>query len=188
MMAPFGATGMMGRSGYDGSSNGGYGPGMMGGMMNGGGMMGGYGPSSLYGVKPLSVDQAESAVLSYLAGLQNEDLVLKEIMVFDNNAYAIVVEESTGIGAFELLVDPVNQSVSPEYGPNMMWNLKYGMMSGFGGYGMMGPGMMGGDIGYGPGGMMGAYGSNNGAAVPQISADMPVSPEQAAQAAQEDLD
>jgi hypothetical protein len=155
-------------------------------MMNGGGMMGGYGRNSLYGVKPLTVEQARSAVESYLAGLQNDDLALEEIMIFANNAYAIVVEKSTSIGAFELLVDPVNESVFPEYGPNMMWNLKYGMMSGFGGYGMMGPGMLGGA--FGSSGMMGAYGSNNGSSVRQISAEMPVTPEQAAQAAQEYMD
>jgi hypothetical protein len=190
MMGGSGPFGMMGGSGYGGPGGSNFGPGMMGGyggMMNGGGMMGGPGSNSLYGVKPLTVDQAKSAVESYLAGLKNDDLALEEIMIFDNHAYAIVVEESTKIGAFELLVDPINKSVFPEYGPNMMWNLKYGMMSGFGGYGMMGPGMMGGGYGSGPGGMMGAYGSNNAGAVPQISADMPVSTEQAAQAAQEYL-
>jgi hypothetical protein len=109
-------------------------------------------------------------------------------MIFDNNAYAIVVEKSTNIGAFELLVDPVNRSVFPEYGPNMMWNLKYGMMSGSGGYGMPGPGMMGRGYGYGPGGMMGGYGSKNGATAPQVSPDMPVSAEEASQAAQKYLD
>ena len=65
----------------------------------------------------------------------------------DHLAYAIVIERSTEIGAFELLVDPVNQSVFPEHGPNMMWNLKYGMMSGYGDNGLMGGmmrGMMGG--------------------------------------------
>jgi hypothetical protein len=191
----YGPGGMMGGYGYGSSGGGSYGPGMMGGyggMMGGygpgGGMMGGPGANSLYGVKPLTAAQAKAAVEAYLAGLKNDDLALEEIMIFDNNAYAIVIEKSTKIGAFELLVDPVNQSVFPEYGPNMMWNLKYGMMSGFGGYGMMGPGMMGGGSGYGPGGMMGGYGSNNGAAAPEISADMPVSPEQAVQAAQDYLD
>lgn len=163
---------------------GGYGPG---GMM-GRGMMGGYG--SLYGGTPLSVDEARQAVASYLSSLGNDDLAIEEIMTFDNNAYAIVVEESTGIGAFELLVDPVTKAVFPEYGPNMMWNLKYGMhalsgveeMNGFGGYGMM----MGG--GYGPGGMMDSFGFSNDAQVPDITADMPVSAEEAAEAAQSYLD
>ena len=102
-----------------------YGSGMMGGY----GMMGGNGnrPS---GVKPLTVDQAKQAVNNYLASLNNPDLAISEIMIFDNNAYARITEKSTGTGAFELLVDPATLSVFPEYGPNMMWNQKYGMMSG----------------------------------------------------------
>jgi hypothetical protein len=44
----------------------------------------------------------------------------------------------------ELLVEPVTLAVFPEFGPNMMWNLKYGMMSGEMDFGMMGGGMMGG--------------------------------------------
>ncbi len=111
------------------------------GMMGGSGMMSGN-SGRLSGVKPLTVDQAKQAVNTYLASLSNPDLVISEIMIFDNNAYARITEKSTGIGAFELLVDPVTRSVFPEYGPNMMWNLKYGMMSG--GFGsMMGGGMMG---------------------------------------------
>jgi len=62
-------------------------------------------------------------------------------MIFSNHAYAQIVDESTGAGAFEVLVDPVTGNVFPEPGPNMMWNTDYGHMNGFGG-GMMG-GMMG---------------------------------------------
>lgn len=156
--------------------------GMMGnGMMNGG-MMGGSGSSKLYGVKPLSIDQAKTAVEKYLAGLNNSDLSLKEVMIFDNNAYARITEKSTGIGAFEVLVDPVTLSVFPEYGPNMMWNQKYGMMSGSGmmGYaknytGTVPYGMMGGS-------MMG------GATTVQPTDKMPVSTDEAVQTAQRYLD
>ena len=91
------------------------------------------------------------AVEAYLADLGNDDLEVAEIMVFDNNSYAIVVEESTGIGAFELLVDPATKAVYPEYGPNMMWNLKYGMHAG---------------SGFG-GGMMGGYGDNDSGECPK---------------------
>jgi len=48
----------------------------------------------------------------------------------------MVEEVKTGIGAFEVLVDPDNMDVFPEMGPNMMWNLKYSHMRG----GMMGSG------------------------------------------------
>ncbi len=117
------------------------------------------------GVKPLMVDQAKQAVNTYLASLNNPDLVISEIMIFDNNAYTRITEKSTGIGAFELLVDPATQSVFPEYGPNMMWNQKYGMMSGSGMMGMM-----------------------NGYAAPNATGQMPVAADQARQAAQRYLD
>jgi hypothetical protein len=58
-------------------------------------------------------------------------------MQFSNHFYGEVREESTSIGAFEILIDPVTAAVIPEFGPNMMWNVKYGHMGG----GMMGRGM-----------------------------------------------
>jgi hypothetical protein len=94
-------------------------------------------------------------------------------MIFDNNANARITEKSTGIGAMELLVDPATPSVVfPEYGPNMMWNLKYSHMRGAGGNGMMsGNGMMGGL-------------QRNSAS---ISAAMPVTADMAARIAQQYL-
>jgi len=101
---------------------------MMGsGMMNGG-MIGGFG--GLVNVDPLTLEQAETAVSDYLAAINDDNLVLGEIMIFDNHAYAQVLNAETGLGAFEVLVDPVTGSVFPEPGPNMMWNTEYGMMNG----------------------------------------------------------
>jgi hypothetical protein len=141
-------------------------------MMGGNGMMDGYRPGNTANVQPLTVDQAKQAVESYLKGFNNSDLELKEIMIFDNNAYARITEKSTGTGAMELLVDPASLSVFPEYGPNMMWNLKYSPMSGTGG-------MMG-----GRNGMMG----NQNAIPGSITATMTVTAEQAFQGAQQYLD
>jgi hypothetical protein len=175
-----------GQGGYgmmDGSGYGMMGPGMMG-NSGGYGMMGGY--NSLENVDPLTVEETRAVVESYLSSFDNDDLSIKEIMIFNNNAYAIIVEESTGIGAFELLVDPVTQAVFPEYGPNMMWNLKYGMMSGFGGYGMMGPGMMMGNSGFGSNAMMGGFDKDSD--LSNVSAELSVSPEEALTAAQRYLD
>ena len=92
------------------------------------GMMGGR-FSSTTG-EPLSIEESKTAIEEYLAQLGNDDLVLKEVMVFDQNAYAVIQEQSTGFSAMELLVDHASGDVFPEYGPNMMWNLKYGMMGG----------------------------------------------------------
>jgi hypothetical protein len=107
------------------------------------GMMGGNRFSEPAAATPITVEQAKQAVEGYLARLNNPDLVLSEVMVFDNNAYARITEKTTGISAMELLVDPASLTVFPEQGPNMMWNQKYSYMGGrgmMGGFGMMGRG------------------------------------------------
>lgn len=137
------AQGMMG--GGPGYGNGmmGYGSdypnGMMGGgpgygydMMGGGnGMMGyGYGPAVGNGlnIERLSFADVRNVVQKYLAVARDNTLVIDEIMSFDRNFYVLVKEKKTGQGAFELLVDPYTGRISPEPGPNMMWNVKYGRM------------------------------------------------------------
>jgi hypothetical protein len=173
---PGGMMNMMGRSGN------GAGPG---GMMSGyGGMMNGYGSSN---DTPLTVDQAKAAAEAYLANLRNDDLKIAEIMIFDNNAYVVAKENNTGIGAFELLVDPSSQSAYPEHGPNMMWNLKYG---GLNHENMMGnnSGMMG--MMGGSNGMMNMMGGNGWDPITpaEVPSDMTVTPEQAVELAQKYLD
>jgi hypothetical protein len=101
-------------------------------------------------------------------------------MIFDNNAYVVVKETSTGVGAFELLVDPTSQIAYPEHGPNMMWNLKYS--------GLNHQSMMGGNDG-----MMGGYGGNmmsgwNNTTSTDVSPTMTITPEQAIEYAQKYLD
>jgi len=186
----YGAGGMMenGRGpsmmqGYGTNNANGYGPGGM--MGNGGNMMNGYGYNNT-NLTPLTVDQAKAAAEKYLANLNNSDLQISEVMIFDNNAYVVVKETSTGNGAFELLVDSTSQTAYPEHGSNMMWNLKY---SGLNHQYMMGDnsGMMGGSGGMmsGNGNMMSGWDST----VPvDASATMTVTPEQAIAYAQKYLD
>jgi hypothetical protein len=130
-----------------------YFPGMMGGMM-------GRWWSLSAPTEPLSLDEARTILEDYLQAYGNADLEIAEIMIFDNHAYAEVVEKSTGIGAFEVLVDSSSKNVFPEPGPNMMWNRKYGHM----------------------GGMMGWRNPN------QVSAAMPISAEQSLKIAQRYLE
>ena len=154
------------RPGFGGMMGGGPG---FGGMM-GGGMMG-TGPwANQSGSVAIDLDQAEQSAQEYVAARGNPDLAFDEIMEFSNNYYVVVKEKSTGIGAFELLVNKGNGAVFPEYGPNMMWNLKYSPMAG----------MMG-------GGMMGQSGRGRS---PQAGtgAEMSVSPDQAQANAQKYLD
>lgn len=99
----------------------GGGPGRMGGWM----MRGGFAP---YSGEPLTIAEAKAAFDAYLAGLNNPDLKVGEVMVFNQNAYAVITEKSSGLGAMELLAEHANGFVHPEFGPNMMWNQKYGMM------------------------------------------------------------
>ncbi len=117
---------------------------------------------------------------AWLAGLGAADLALGEIMIFDNHAYAQILEADTGIGAMELLVDPVTRAVSPEHGPNMMWNLKYSPMAGTGMMGMM-SGFRFGDFDD----MMGGQSTSESEIAPS---ELPISPEKAVETAQVYLD
>jgi len=96
---------------------------------------------------PVTLDEARAIAQQYLASLQDPNLAVKEIMEFQNNFYIIYCEKDTGIGALEMLVwkeEPpsgmmgggmmggawVTGVITPELGPNMMWNTKYSMMRG----------------------------------------------------------
>ncbi len=76
----------------------------------------------------ISVDDAVASVQKYLKN-DSADLKISEVMEFQSNFYVLVTETQTGRGAMELLVDPYSGAVTPEFGPNRMWNLKYGPMN-----------------------------------------------------------
>jgi hypothetical protein len=61
-----------------------------------------------------------------LDSLHDADLTIAVIMEFEQIFYVVYFEESTGIGAFEMLIEKNTGRIFPEYGPNMMWNTKYG--------------------------------------------------------------
>jgi hypothetical protein len=97
----------------------------------------------------INIDQATSAVQSYLGRMGYSNLSLKTMQEYSNMYYAQVVESNNGTGAFELSVDSTTGVVTPMQGATMLWNTKYGVNS----TGMMGymyttsssGGMMGGD-------------------------------------------
>ena len=78
-------------------------------------------------LKSYTFDEVKIASEKYLSDLGLKDIKIKEIMEFSNNFYIETVEQSTGIGAIELLLDKTDGRIFPEFGPNMMWSLKYGM-------------------------------------------------------------
>lgn len=120
-----------------------------------------------------SLGEARSAFERAVEGYGNSNLEVTEVMEFANNYYSEIKEKDTGMGAMELLINRPGSRVYPEPGPNMMWNAKYGMMSGSGYGHMMAPNGQG---------MMGGYGSSS-SATPNpkgTTADkMAVSPERA---------
>ena len=75
---------------------------------------------------PRSVDYAINLFRGYVNDI-GDDLKVSEVIEFQHSFYAVVVERDTGVGAFELLLWKGNWKVMPEPGPNIMWNLKYGM-------------------------------------------------------------
>ena len=119
-------------------------------------------PGSSSGGSSISIDTAQRSVQSFLDSTGDRDLKIDELMEFRQNFYALVKEQSTGVGAFELLVDKGSGAVALEPGPAMMWNTKYGMM--------------------GRGGMMGPFRPSD------VSASMPVGADAASRAAQSWLD
>jgi hypothetical protein len=129
---------------------------------------------------PVTLDQAKQIAQQYLASTGNQNLAMKEIMEFQNNFYIIYYEKDTGTGAFEMLIWKTAPSygmmgggmmgdgwaaspgtITPEPGPNMMWNTKYSPVSN---------------------GMMGFYSNRGGSSTMTVSAD------RAAQLAQAYLD
>jgi hypothetical protein len=180
---PFG-PGMMGMMGNFFTGDGGF-SGMMGGFggMMGGGMM--VNPNNPFytAPEPLTLDETSAVLNAYLADLNDSNLTYEDVMIFDNHAYAQIVEQDSGTGVMEVLIDPSTKVVYPEMGPNMMWNQKYGMMSGYGRYGMMG-GMMGMMGGFNNGMMGNAF--NFGSA--DNPAELTITPEQAVETAQSYLD
>jgi hypothetical protein len=141
IFAAYGVMGMMNGIPYNNfsinqSNPGPFGPGMMGnnyagrGMMGGNytgrGMMGGFSPNTQSpSSNRISIDEAVQRAQAYAASA-GPNLEAAEIMEFNNNFYVAVVEKNSGKAAFEVLVDPYSGSIFPEYGPNMMWNEKYG--------------------------------------------------------------
>ncbi len=148
-----GIAGLFLSSGYSRLTYGGYSPqwggfGEMGqGGMMGGGMMGGTSGMMGYMMQMMggnmlvsggipynsngslvSLEQAGEIAEKYLSAQINNDLELADLEEWEFNFYVEYKEKSTGTKAFQMLIDKYRGTVSPEMGPNMMWNTKYGMM------------------------------------------------------------
>lgn len=101
-----------------------------------GGMMGGFLGG---GAGNIGMDRAVGVAEGVAASYQGGGLGVDEVIEFSNGYYASIREKSTGVGAFEILIDRATGRVTREPGPDMMWNTRYAM-----GDGMVSGTMMGG--------------------------------------------
>ncbi|WP_041274679.1 hypothetical protein [Desulforamulus reducens] len=85
--------------------------------------------------EPVDLETAKELVNDYLKTSGMEGISLAELMEFDTHFYVETREDQSGKYAHEFILDKRTGSLSPEMGPNMMWNVKYGHMGG-----MMGAG------------------------------------------------
>jgi hypothetical protein len=86
----------------------------------------------------LEMSDAVEIAGRYLAALNLPGLALDEVEEWDFNYYVVVREAPPSeFAAFQLVIDKWSGAVTPEPGPNMMWNTKYrvrhSMMHGMGG-------------------------------------------------------
>jgi hypothetical protein len=111
-----------------------------------------YQPAKASPVRTLAQARSEAQRFADRNGLR-----VDEVLRLERNFYAKLADKQ-GNGATEVLVGPATGLVTLEYGPAMMWNTRYGMMSGQGArmMGSYGATMMGGS---GNRGMMGRSGS-----------------------------
>jgi hypothetical protein len=78
----------------------------------------------------IGIDRAVSIAQDTAAAYSGSSLAADEVIEFSENYYASIREKSTGIGAFEILIDRATGNVIREPGPDMMWNAKYSPMRG----------------------------------------------------------
>ena len=98
----------------------------------------------------LTISDAATLAQNYVTQLGNSNLSVKEVDDYSKCFYVMVVEKTTGAGAFELTINNKTGAIIAEQGAMMLWNTKYGINSkGMMGYlttgtggGMMGSGGM----------------------------------------------
>jgi hypothetical protein len=99
-------------------------------MMGGGGMMRPGAGIYQSGGQRIGISAATTIARNFMQSRTDLAFDISEVMEFQYNFYVDFTEKSTGIHAFEALIDPFTGDLYPEPGPSVMWNTKYGMMSG----------------------------------------------------------
>ena len=97
----------------------------------------------------VATEEIIAAVQRYLDKQDEPDLVLARMRKFQWAYLVEVIERSSGRYAFSMMVSKATAQISPEAGPNLFWNTKYGSAIAEigGGYGMLGRMLPEGNVG-----------------------------------------
>ena len=83
-------------------------------------------PEDQQPLEKITLDKAVEKATAYVESLDNSNLVLKKVMQFENNFFALVEEKDSGMGAFQLVIGPYGERVTGSIRPLIAWNTKYG--------------------------------------------------------------
>jgi len=86
---------------------------------------GGWGTNTYQTATTVTITQAIDIATTYVTSLNNDNLKVTHVEEYTNNFYVQVSDKNTGNGAFELIINKVTGVITPEMGPNMMWNTQY---------------------------------------------------------------
>ncbi len=75
---------------------------------------------------PITSNKAMEIAETFLKKTLNEDLLVQRLFEYNTHFEVELLEKDTRRGAFELIIDKFNGRVTPEIGPNLLWNGKFG--------------------------------------------------------------
>lgn len=75
---------------------------------------------------PITSNKAMEIAEMFLKKTLNEDLLVQRLFEYNTHFEVELLEKDTRRGAFELIIDKFNGRVTPEIGPNLLWNGKFG--------------------------------------------------------------
>jgi len=92
------------------------------------------------GSSEITTEELVGAVQRYLDRQNDPELIVARAREFQFAYLVEIVERDTGHNAFSMMVSKSTAQISPEAGPNLFWNTKYGSRIAEigGGYGMLG--------------------------------------------------
>jgi hypothetical protein len=83
-------------------------------------------PQEIHGAATaITLEEARQQAAAFAAKV-GSNIEVAEVLEFERNFYAVLVEKDTGRGAMEIMANRYGRGISLEAGVDMLWNLKYG--------------------------------------------------------------